>query len=77
MNRASPVREFFRTSPLARWGFAIALFLMLAALLAPWLAPQPPSAQSLEQRLLPPAAHHLFGTDELGRDILARTLYGA
>jgi len=77
MNRASPVREFFRTSPLARWGFAIALLLILAALLAPWLAPQPPSAQSLEQRLLPPAPHHLFGTDELGRDILARTLYGA
>jgi len=77
MNRTSRVREFFRTSPLARWGFAIALLLILAALLAPWLAPQPPSVQSLEQRLLPPAPHHLFGTDELGRDILARTLYGA
>ena len=77
MNRGSPVRDFFRTSPLARWGFAIALVLILAALLAPWLAPQPPSAQSLEQRLLPPAPHHPFGTDELGRDILARTLYGA
>jgi peptide/nickel transport system permease protein len=75
--RASPVREFFRTSPLARWGCAIAVLLILAALLAPWLAPQPPSVQSLEQRLLPPGANHLFGTDELGRDILARTLYGA
>ena len=73
----SPVRAFFRTSPLARWGFVIALLLILAALLAPWLAPQPPSVQSLEQRLLPPAPQHLFGTDELGRDILARTLYGA
>jgi peptide/nickel transport system permease protein len=75
--RVSPVREFFRTSPLARWGFAIAVLLILAALLAPWLAPQPPSAQSLAERLLPPGTHHLFGTDELGRDILARTLYGA
>jgi len=75
--RASHVREFFATSLLARWGFAIALLLILAALLAPWLAPQPPSVQSLEQRLLPPAPQHLFGTDELGRDILARTLYGA
>ena len=77
MIRASRVREFFATSPLACWGFAIALLLILAALLAPWLAPQPPSVQSLEQRLLPPAPQHLFGTDELGRDILARTLYGA
>jgi len=77
MSRAADAREFFRTSPLACWGLAIALFLILAALLAPWLAPQPPSAQSLEQRLLPPAPQHLFGTDELGRDILARTLYGA
>jgi peptide/nickel transport system permease protein len=75
--RDSRVREFFRTSLLARWGFAVALLLILAALFAPWLAPQPPSAQSLEQRLLPPAPQHLFGTDELGRDILARTLYGA
>ena len=75
--RTSRVREFFATSLLARWGFTIALLLILAALFAPWLAPQPPSVQSLEQRLLPPAPHHLFGTDELGRDILARTLYGA
>jgi peptide/nickel transport system permease protein len=77
MIRAPQFRDFLRTSPLARWGFAIALLLILAALLAPWLAPQPPSVQSLEQRLLPPASGHLFGTDELGRDILARTLYGA
>jgi peptide/nickel transport system permease protein len=71
------VRDFFHTGPLARWGFAIAVALILAALLAPWLAPLPPSAQSLEHRLLSPAAQHLFGTDELGRDILSRTLYGA
>jgi peptide/nickel transport system permease protein len=77
MNGGTGMRDFFRTSPLARWGLGIALMLILAALLAPWLAPQPPSAQSLEQRLLPPAGAHLFGTDELGRDILARTLYGA
>jgi peptide/nickel transport system permease protein len=77
MNGRTGIRDFFRTSPLACWGFGIAVLLILTALLAPWLSPQPPSAQSLEQRLLPPAAQHLFGTDELGRDILARTLYGA
>jgi peptide/nickel transport system permease protein len=77
MRRAWPVRDFFRTSPLGRWGFGIVMLLVLAAVFAPWLAPQLPSAQRLEQRLLPPTGPHPFGTDELGRDILARTLYGA
>jgi len=51
--------------------------LILAAVFAPLLAPQAPSVQDLPSRLLPPSRQHLFGTDELGRDILARTLYGA
>ena len=45
--------------------------------LAPWIAPFDPAALHLEARLQPPALHHLFGTDELGRDILSRTMYGA
>ena len=53
------------------------VFLVLMAVLAPWLAPRNPSAQSLPERLLPPNAHHWMGTDELGRDVLSRTLYGA
>src|SRR5579864_4858538 len=50
---------------------------MLCAILAPWLAPQDPARLDLDGRLLPPGHGHWFGTDELGRDILSRTLYGA
>jgi len=73
----SPIGEFLRRSPLGRWGLAMCTLLILAALFAPWLSPQPPSVQDLPSRLLAPSWHHPFGTDELGRDTLARTLYGA
>jgi peptide/nickel transport system permease protein len=75
--KTSSIRQFLRTSGLGRWGLAVTLLLVLMALLAPWLAPQNPATQSLPERLLPPSAHHLMGTDELGRDVLSRTLYGA
>jgi peptide/nickel transport system permease protein len=69
--------EFLRQSVLARVGFAAALLLLLAALLAPWISPADPSAQNLPARLGAPSPAHWMGTDELGRDILSRTLYGA
>ena len=47
------------------------------ALLAPWLAPYDPAYISLPTRLMPPSLAHWFGTDELGRDILSRVIYGA
>jgi peptide/nickel transport system permease protein len=77
MKRTSSIRQFLRTSKLGRWGLAVTLVLVLMALLAPWLAPRNPAAQSLPERLLPPSTHHWMGTDELGRDVLSRTLYGA
>jgi len=77
MKQVSPIRQFLRTSGLGRWGLAVTLILVLMALLAPWLAPRNPAAQSLPERLLPPSAQHWIGTDELGRDVLSRTLYGA
>jgi peptide/nickel transport system permease protein len=77
MRLADSLREFLRQSVLARAGFAAALLLLLAALLAPWIAPADPAAQNLPARLESPSPAHWMGTDELGRDILSRTLYGA
>jgi peptide/nickel transport system permease protein len=77
VREGSSFRQFLRSSGLGRWGLAVTLLLLLAAVLAPWLAPQDPSAQTLPERLLPPSSRHWMGTDELGRDVLSRTLYGA
>lgn len=46
------------------------------AVLAPWAAPGDPIAQDLDARLLPPSRHHWLGTDDLGRDLLTRIMYG-
>jgi peptide/nickel transport system permease protein len=59
-------------------GIALTLFWVLAAILAPWLAPYPPNASDLAALAHPtPSAAHLLGTDHLGRDILSRVLWGA
>jgi peptide/nickel transport system permease protein len=75
--RFAPLHEFLRQSLLARFGFGVAALLILAALLAPWIAHYSPTAQNLPARLEAPSCAHWFGTDELGRDTFARTLYGA
>ena len=73
---AAPLREFLQQSVLARAGFAAALLLIFIALLAPWIAPADPASQNLPLRLQAPSHSHWMGTDELGRDILSRTMYG-
>jgi len=73
----SPLRQFLRASGLGRWALAVSAVLVLAAVLAPWLAPYDPAAQNLPARLASPSPQHWLGTDELGRDVLARVLYGA
>ncbi len=51
--------------------------IMIMALFAPLVAPYPPHAVDLSQKLLPPGNGHLLGTDHLGRDILSRLIWGA
>lgn len=63
--------------PSALGGLALVAIVILAALCAPWLAPASPNEIRVLQRLQAPAAHQWFGTDDLGRDIFSRVLYGA
>ncbi len=65
------------SNPLTVIGLLIVVALVVFAALAPLLAPHSPIAQDLGQRFIAPGAQYLFGTDEFGRDILSRVLYGA
>jgi len=58
-------------------GAVLILAVLLVAVLAPLLAPYDPDAVQIRERLQPPSAAHIFGTDELGRDIASRVIYGA
>jgi len=66
-----------RTNPLATAGLVLVIAFVLCALLAPWIAPRDPAFIELPARLSAPSSAHWLGTDELGRDILSRLLYGA
>jgi peptide/nickel transport system permease protein len=67
----------FCRNPLALAGLVIVLLLLLMAAMAPLLATHSPIAQDLTGRLRPPSAAHWLGTDELGRDIWSRIVYGS
>jgi ABC-type dipeptide/oligopeptide/nickel transport system permease subunit len=66
-----------RFPPAAYVGFGILLVLVLGALFAPLIAPYDPDAIDYRALLKPPSVNHWLGTDELGRDILSRLLFGA
>ncbi len=65
-----------RRNPAAMGGLAVVLVFALLAVFAPFAAPDDPLAQDLDARLLPPSRAHLLGTDDLGRDLLSRIIYG-
>jgi peptide/nickel transport system permease protein len=66
-----------RHNPLATIGIVLVAIFLLGAVFAPWLAPQDPAHIDLPNRLQTPSSQHLAGTDELGRDILSRLIWGA
>src|SRR5581483_7210934 len=70
------VPTFFR-SPLTVAGLIIIVIFVFLAVAAPFVAPYDPNKQTLSQRLRPPSAEHLFGTDSLGRDVFSRVVWGA
>jgi peptide/nickel transport system permease protein len=71
------LREFLRQHATGRWGFYLTVLLVVLALAAPWIAPADPTSQNLAIRLSGPSPAHWMGTDQLGRDILSRIIFGA
>ncbi|ASY74942.1 D-ala-D-ala transporter subunit [Pectobacterium polaris] len=64
-------------NPLTAIGSAIVLVLILVAIFAPWIATHDPLVQDLANALQAPSAAHYFGTDEFGRDVFSRLVYGS
>ena len=71
------LRQFLSHNGPGHWGFALTVLLVFLALAAPWLSPYDPTSQDLPIRLMGPSASHWMGTDQLGRDVLSRILFGA
>src|SRR6266508_3372526 len=71
------ITRFCREKPLGAFGGFIVLSLIVVAVFAPWIAPYGYADQVLTDRLQAPSREHPFGTDNLGRDILSRVIYGA
>ena len=67
----------FLANPLAVAGLVVVALLVLVAMFAPLLATHDPYAQDLVQRLKPPSGEHWFGTDQVGRDMYSRVIYGS
>jgi peptide/nickel transport system permease protein len=75
--RFGPARGFLRRHPRVLIGGSLVLLLVLGALLAPVLAPYDPVEVDAGRALQPPSLAHPFGTDDLGRDVFSRVLWGA
>lgn len=71
------LHSFIRTKPLGAIGAVILLTFIVVAIFAPWLATHDPDLNNYRARVKPPSAEHWFGTDNFGRDIYSRAVYGA
>ena len=78
-HRSFPVRvvNFFRRQPVGSIGLFLVLVFGLAGIFADWLAPYNPTSNDFAAMTEPPSWAHWLGTDQLGRDLLSRILYGA
>ncbi|OUN08809.1 peptide ABC transporter permease [Flavonifractor sp. An92] len=70
-------RERLLSNPGLIFGAVVFAIIVLCALIIPAVSPVDPNATNVPQRLQPPSLEHLFGTDEFGRDLFTRVLYGA
>ena len=70
------LKKLFKSNYLFTFGVIICAFWIVMAVLAPVIAPYDPIAQDLSLRLQAPSAQHIFGTDNFGRDIFSRVIYG-
>ena len=77
VNTGAKIWRQMQQQPLVMLGGGIIMLLVLVAAAAPLLAPYDPLEQNLYQRLAAPSWHHPLGTDEFGRDICSRIIYGA
>lgn len=71
------LRRLVREKPLGLFGGALVLLIAILAVTAPWAAPHGPNELGVGGRLEAPGAGHLFGTDNLGRDVFSRIIWGA
>lgn len=70
------LKKMFKSNYLFTFGVIICLFWIVMAIIAPFVAPYDPVVQDLTLRLKAPSAAHIFGTDNFGRDIFSRVIYG-
>src|SRR5215831_5407577 len=71
------VKRLAMGSPLAVASAGFLIVLVLVALMAPLVSPYSPVTQNTRENLRPPSYRHLLGTDDLGRDVFSRTIYGS
>lgn len=71
------LRRLFRDKPLGAAGGVLMLLFLVVGIFGPWIAPYGYNEISPADRLLPPSSEHWFGTDNLGRDVLSRCIWGA
>ena len=74
--RARSWFSVMRSSPRTAIGAIVLAIIVLAAVFAEQVSPYPPNQQNLRNRLTPPSAENLLGTDQFGRDVLSRIIYG-